>query len=707
MDDASQVSIPIAAPTRLHTASELAAALGLTKRAILLQLGAAPASGSKTIRGQSARAWAFAALPAPLQVKLETAALAKGFPDAPAFLSREQRELAAACEAPAPAASLHADLLEAFNAHLPERKNLSRADLEWLWAETLRHYEALAIVPPQNEARALKSSLIDFLLANVPGLARTSGPRQARALRRMFDRKLAAFTKGGRTALRDGRETKSGFYRTVLCPGCLKMLVDLAILHGGTKSLAWCELKKSGRLCFDCASRHRFNVREYKSYVPHSVRKAVTPVVDAALPWLKSDAAGRMAGPYIPRDYSDTVPGDYFVGDDVTWNHEIFSYDLNGCQFLHRVECIYFGDERTSYPLGFLLIAGHYNSRHIRRALLNVHDLFGLPHKGLKLENGVWSSRTVRDETDRHEIRFRENEDGLKTFGELIGIRHALPRNPRTKVVEGDFKILQERMRREPGFVGFNERAEKSDTQKDFERRVRTGKEDARNGAMSFEELRRCVSAILQEFANEPQNGSRNPGRSPAEAWREGVNAKPLRKLPLDARWIFATSRRRVTVTTRGILLPFNKNEKWTYADDKLARFLGREVWAYYHLDCPELLTVSDFKRTEFMTIKGIRLPANTATPEQLSEAHRQIAEFNRTPKTIAGAVVNPLVATITRDNDFTPEQLQIGRGIEADKAAYVQTVKSAAQAKSKSEREDCNLLREALAEIAQRDKEE
>ena len=96
---------------------------------------------------------------------------------------------------------------------------------------------------------------------------------------------------------------------------------------------------------------------------------------------------------------------------------------------------------------------------------------------------------------------------------------------------------------------------------------------------------------------------------------------------------------------------------------------------AYYHIDFPEVLTVFDLKRTEHFLVNGIRLPHRTASPERIGDAQREIALFNRTPKTIAGMLKHPVISTITRDNEFDLEQREIGREIEDAKRKHLESV--------------------------------
>jgi len=640
-------------------------------------------------------------LPLKLQNDLERAAAGKGIRSAEALL--------AMCELPATHApmagpvcreALFVDLAAAFADHIKDRKALSREDKEWAWKETCLQYRAVIAAGAALDRGAVKKSLAEFLVRELPGLPRPGARKPLAALRRDFDRKWRAFEKSGIEALRDNRCSRSGNYREILCPDCWKKFVALDGAKGGNESGAWRTLKESGRLCERCQGRHHFDARQDKSAVPHSIRQAATPLVDAALPWVKSNAAGRLAGPYIPRDWSDTEPADYFVGDDVTWNHDAWDYDEHGRVVIFRPECLYYADERTGYPLDFLLIAGHYNGRHIRRLLLQICQKIGLPHIGWRHENGVWRSQMVRDDSREGWIDFRNTEQGFKANGvPLFKMRFARPRNPRSKTVEGEFRILQEMMRSTvPGFVGLNEREGRSDASKDLKRRVLAGKEHPSNYCLSLQELEKQTSGKIKEFANAIQDGARNRSRTPFEGWKQGLARKRLRALPEDMLWLLSTFKQLKPVTDRGFVLEFGKHEKWTYADGQLARFIGKQVWVFYHIDCPGLVTIRDYKERERFTMQGIRCLANTAG-KSLSEAERQIAAFNRVPKVIAGTIKHELVSTITRDRDFSQADRDFGREVNADKAQCKEAARRTTDARAARQREGERLMREALME--------
>ncbi len=617
-----------------------------------------------------------------MQRQIENAAPERGYRNAEGLLqacghpARVLPETAQASAEATPARDLHSDLRAAFDDFLPERRNLSVRDREWSWGEICRHFEAIAAVDTSSKKGMLSGSLVCFLLRDVPGLVKPGARNPEKALARDLQRKLVRYRKLGPDGLRNGRQARSGNYRMVLCGPCWEKALALDVGFRSNESLAWRTLKESGQMCEQCADRHKLNVRENKSRVPQSVRDALTPLANAALPWLKSNAAGRMAGPSIPQDWSDTEPGDVFVGDDVTFNHIVYDFDPAGKMVFFRPECLVFVDDKTTYPLGCLPIHGHYNGRHIRKLMRDVIARFGRPRHGFLFEHGAWDSAIVRDESRKGYIDIRETREGFKNMGMLFDTRHCQVRNPRGKAsLEGAFNIIQNKMQLERGNVGFNEREEKSDKIKLLQRQAIAGDQKARAQFHSFESWKVMLNRMFVEFREDPQNGARNDGVSPEEHWTRGINQNPLDGMPEDMWWILDSHCDVVPVTEKGLLIDYGKHERWTYAGGPLSRFIGKQVLAYYHIDCPEVLTVFDLKRTEHFQVKGIRLPHRTATPEQMGDAYREIAAFNSTPKAISLLFTNPVISKITRDNEFVPEQRELGRKIEEAKSEHRESV--------------------------------
>ena len=193
------------------------------------------------------------------------------------------------------------------------------------------------------------------------------------------------------------RPLKSGNRRQQDFTANLEKIRNEAILHGGNESLAHRKLRQAGQLSDAFINHYHFDPRRDKSYVPSTVRAAITNQVNMCGPIHRGPHEAKMRAPYIPRDWFDVAPGDWFSGDDVTWNNYFYFYDDEGRLHIERGECLLLHDLRTGYLLDYVLIAGKYNSRHIRKLILAVHDRHGLPHCGFYFERGVWKARIITD----------------------------------------------------------------------------------------------------------------------------------------------------------------------------------------------------------------------------------------------------------------------------------------------------------------------
>lgn len=362
--------------------------------------------------------------------------------------------------------------------HEPLRERLQEAEDKgnptsrgraYVWHHALAHYEGLlAAHQDPGDRDAIKRTLAAFLLQEVPALAAHS-----EAMRRTFNRMHARWVAGGSTmeAVADKRPAASGQRRPDFAKPLLK-IAAVAVQHDGNVSLAHRMLRQRGELPEDFEQRYAFDARQDKSAVPKAVREAVTPIVNAMQAIHRGPHQARAAGPYIARDWNDTAPGDWFEADDVTWNHYFWFVNDEGEPEITRGECLVMVDRRSMYPLGFTLIPGRYNARWIRRLVLLVHDdpCLGLPHKGFVFENGIWAAKMVVGEGTEPwmETRsalescglavLRERETGLNDPALGVEVRHALPCNARSKVIERTFLAFQETMRSEPGYVGPDEK---------------------------------------------------------------------------------------------------------------------------------------------------------------------------------------------------------------------------------------------------------
>jgi hypothetical protein len=262
----------------------------------------------------------------------------------------------------------------------------------------------------------------------------------------------------------------------------------------------------------------------------------------------------------------------------------------------------------------------------------------------------------------------RETENGLAALGLRLEVRHAT--TPRAKPIEGLLHIIQDRMRCIQNFVGFNERTEKFERVQALLSRARRGDPEALAQFPSAEEWMTKIRCLLWEFAHDPQNGKMLGGLSPAEAWAEHVRHQPLRKLADEDRYIFATHPKRVFVRQEGISLTI-RGKKYLYYNEHTGPRIGREVLAFYNIEMPELLTVTDLNRQNWFSVKRVELPAMSATKEELAEVNRLSKAHMAHAKAIFGGLKHEVVSTITRDNELGPEEKELGRfhNEEAEKA--------------------------------------
>ena len=402
--------------------------------------------------------------------------------------------------------SKHRELDEVI-ASLENRQNPTAVDRQFLWNAVFRHYEAAAANTEGGDGcrRAFKASLLSYLFRAFP--ERTICPTLP-TLKRRFNEKLAQWTAGGRSpsALEDRRPARSGRFRNCGFAEDVRKIRNMAIQLDGNESLAHRKLREQGALSAEFCAAYHFDPRQGKSELPGKVRAAITPEVDMCLPLRRGPWQAKMRGPYIPRDWSEVKPGDWFNADDVTWNHYFRERLPDGQWTVLRGECLVMTDLRTGYPLGFLLIPGHYNGEHVRGLALKVHDRVGLPRFGFYFEQGVWKSRLVAgDRRQGTPVHWREAENGLCSQGLKTEMRFAT--TPRAKPIEGIFHILQDRMRCIPGFVGFNERTYDAERIQPLIAKAQRGEPEALARFPTSAEWVDKIRAVLEEYANDPQNG--------------------------------------------------------------------------------------------------------------------------------------------------------------------------------------------------------
>jgi hypothetical protein len=258
---------------------------------------------------------------------------------------------------------------------------------------------------------------------------------------------------------------------------------------------------------------------------------------------------------------------------------------------------------------------------------------------------------------------WRDFETGLHEEGIILGsrggaVRHALPGNPRTKIIERMIRSIQERMRPLPGFVGFNHREYKPEVLDDFLRRVKIGREHPGGMFLSLKEFRDVLDGELMAYASEPQNGRWLPGVSPLEVWTDGIGNyagvadRPLRKLAPFARHLLSTHWRKVNVTEQGICFEAD-NQQRVFWSDELIPWKHKALPVRWNIEEPELLHCLPPGGTAF-TMKTRELGSWYATSDEKSKTGADRNRWPRHGKAIFDNLPHPLVSQITRDTEHS-----------------------------------------------------
>jgi hypothetical protein len=576
---------------------------------------------------------------------------------------------------------------------LENRESLTAEDRQFLWDAVFCHYEehtaALTDPAANHERKEFKRSLVRYMFKALPAPILCAS---FASLKRRFDEKLNHWQSGGRNpqALLDGRHDSSGRTGRKLCATCRPLVVGGAVDCDGDLSQTWRRLQLAGQLCQECAEIGAFDVRRAKSEVPRSVRRDVESDILTALQHRHGPKHIRLVSPYVRRNWGDIGPGDWAECDDMTPNQathglvEVLTWDedKSGRPFVGRMEVLFQIDRRTDYPWGYVIILGDpatprnpqrkasYSSVHCRLLFLRAHDALGLPHRGggYYLENGIWSSRLIDGPKVNHwdNSSWQSVELGLKDPRIGLNVRHAMPGNPRSKVIERLFLAIQDRMRCHPGFLGFNERQDKREVASDLIRRVKAGKEHPGNAVPEISEFRNLLDAELMQYASEPQNGDRLPGVSPAEAFQNGIGGKPgikatpLRQLHSDVRFLLSTHERIVLVKDQGITFGVG-NSEFAFWGKELEQFQNKQIIARFNFEEPELLSCQA-PDGQLFTVKARILPSSTATKEQLAEAGKARASWTKRGKIIYDNLPHPFRTNITRETEQSETTRAAGR---------------------------------------------
>lgn len=540
---------------------------------------------------------------------------------------------------------------------IPDLASLTPQDRGTIWRSAFAEFNA-CMAEGWKPKRA-KAIILSFLGVHVPGLAESEN-----ALRMQFDRKFAAFQAEGVSALcdrrreRSGRRTRQACYSPENLSADKRMLLARANSVGGGLSQAFRELHLGieitpGGTVLQFSEEFRtsysFDPRSNKSYMPQSLRDELRPLLKAIKPLALGPRAARLAAPHIPRDWSGVLAGDWFQSDDETANHYVWienetgEYEFEGLRFdVLRPQILPMVDVRTDYILGVLVLPQpNYNSRAIRSLILRtcLDEKVGLPFQGFYFEQGIWKARNIQALVEWTEI-----DDAFARSGLNLMLRHAML--PRAKTIERIFSVEQNIVQALPGYAGHNERVDCLEQTERFKSSLKRVGQPFKaevwpgDGLLKIDRYVEEVLRAYDRLNNEPQNGKRLNGMSPAEAWKELSGGRAHWVVPDSLRYLLATEQSEVKVTSDGICLRIGNSRRYYYDSERLGSLLGERVIARWNQDLPDHVVVvhpkSDPQGLRPFIVKHAReLDALNASAEDLAAARRRQNAFTQPAKAI------------------------------------------------------------------------
>jgi hypothetical protein len=210
---------------------------------------------------------------------------------------------------------------------------------------------------------------------------------------------------------------------------------------------------------------------------------------------------------------------------------------------------------------------------------------------------------------------------GLRDLG--IRLSHAL--DPAAKVVERVLGALQNRMERERGYCGREERRDCPEAVAKAKRAVEADRCHPGEGFYSCAEWVARLNGLCDAYNDEAQGGKMLAGLSPRQAFVK-LQAEPPIRLDETTRYLLASHRRVEKVTARGLTIKIGK-AVYTYKSEAAGRLIGQRVLAWFDVEDPSLITLTTLDKKEPVTVaRETALPAWRASAETIAQAKRENA---------------------------------------------------------------------------------
>lgn len=450
------------------------------------------------------------------------------------------------------------------------------------------------ILEEAGEAPAAVGRAVLLALA-ASGLPLSKTPE---ALRKIWALKRAAWIDGGRrpSALADRRKAANRERAFDLPDGDKLTLLRLALNWGGDLAPAWRQAHRSRLLSAETLARFP-SLTADKSFVPHTVRRAVGADLVQMIQRNQGPRASRLGGAWTDRDWSGIEPADWWVGDDLTPPVYFWDESQENPQPM-RGQLLMLADAKTDYVLGWVLLSSrNYSARAIRSLIIRCHDEHGLPRCGFHFENGIWKqSRMLTGQAGEADaVTAEETEKGLGEFG----CRFIHATTPGQKTIERVFGLLQNRMEDLPGYCGRDERRDCPEKTRRHLLEVQAGHAHPSKYFLEKKALMEEFGRIVDAHNAEPhsQRARKIPGQAPAAAY--GLRrTEDITHLGEHGRYLLATHRVPVKVTKQGIRLRSSLGGG-LYRNEHTGPLIGRTVLAWVDADAPEAITITTLDRQE------------------------------------------------------------------------------------------------------------
>jgi hypothetical protein len=491
---------------------------------------------------------------------------------------------------------------------------------------------------------------------------------------------------GSISALKDGRANSGNHRKPEIPQRDIDIVVGYSVKFDGRVSQAWRHVVENNLLSSNVQSYYEGAFFASKSYVPRTIRDAVTAEVRMMRDIHHGQRAAKLNGAYITRDWSNVAAGDWYQADDVTLNNYYFAPDGKGGLALMRGQVLLMIDVRSTCILGFAILdSRNYNAHAIRTLITRTCDDHGLPRRGFYFERGIWeSSKLLKGDAgaSQDDLTWTESEGGLHD----LGLKFVHSCKPRSKPVERVIGQVQSLLEGQPGDAGRNEIKDGFERLQERKREVESGRAPASKYFYSADQWTERLVYFCEEYNHARNDGTMTRGLTPFQAWKN-FQSEPLVKLPPQARYLLSHHRRPVVVGRNGITLRFGK-QNFVYRNEETGKLRGTRVLAWFNPELPDLLAVTDMDRENCFTVeRAEEVPAMDAPSDILRREMGRVAAHNgyaqqryRTLAKIADLNARPTIMdqdTATLGGDIAEQREEIlterqarGKRVSAGRAA-------------------------------------